>query len=518
MACKEGCRAGLRERLGRFWGWLVVLATWSSLFVSYGFSYAFGLFFIEFQREFKSSATLTGWVGSASLSIAMLTALPVKLVIERVGYRLVGVVSVILMTSGLLLTSFMPGIAPIFFSYSLLFGLGEGAFQVAALSLTSKYFPTKNFVRATSLALSGSNVGDAEPSGEETKNCEVFEGSKVFEVFETTERQDYKSYHQLTSTVSEDSCKRHHANSRKKAEESGPTYLESDVKHGISTKASNIKEAFIPDTPNVCDNNDAGDSGLESGKAAEDSNDDKPKLWRQIQQALRYPELWTIGLAVTINGLGDCFYYINLVSYMVSVGFTETQGSSVISVMGVTCFVGKFLLVIGGEWVPFPTLYLLVIMVAINAGVMAALLVVETMVPMLIIGGVVGCTLGMTSTLVLTLPQKFFGPAKADATWAITIWCNGLGYLLSSVVGQSIDRHGSYVSGIWGFMGMYIVAGALYVISPVYQKISAPERYILMELHRQRNADKPSQSSKSEPLLAKDPNACNVIVERLSSV
>ncbi|XP_071479294.1 monocarboxylate transporter 13-like [Diadema antillarum] len=409
MTCKEGCRAGLRERLDRFWGWLVVLATWSSLFVSFGFSYAFGLFFIEFQREFKSSATVTGWVGSASLSLSLLAALPVKLVIERVGYRLVGVVSVILMTSGLLLTSFMPGIAPMFVSYSLLFGLGQGAFHVASLSLTSS----------------------------------------------------------------------------------------------ISTKASNSKEAFIPDMPNVCDNNDAVDSGLRSGKAAEDINDDRPKLWRQILQALRYPELWTIGLAV---------------SYMVSVGFTETQGSSVISVMGVTCFVGKILLVIGGEWVPFPTLYLLVINIAISAGVMAALLVVETMVPMLIIGGVVGCTLGMSSTLVYTLPQKFFGPAKADSTWAIIIWCNGLGYLLSSVIGQSIDRHGSYVSGIWGFIGMYVVAGALYVISPVYQKISAPERYILMELHRQRNEDKPSQSSRNEPLLAKDPDARNVIVERLSSV
>eukprot|EP00057_Strongylocentrotus_purpuratus_P016241 XP_011670715.1 PREDICTED: uncharacterized protein LOC105441349 [Strongylocentrotus purpuratus] len=50
---------------------------------------------------------------------------------------------------------------------------------------------------------------------------------------------------------------------------------------------------------------------LTSEKPLEDLQD--PGMLRKIGRALTFPELWMISVATILNGIGDCFYYVNAV-------------------------------------------------------------------------------------------------------------------------------------------------------------------------------------------------------------
>lgn len=55
-----------------------------------------------------------------------------------------------------------------------------------------------------------------------------------------------------------------------------------------------------------------GDSVLTRSELAEEDHQDPRMLWK-IGRALTFPELWMVAISNLLNGIGDCFYYINVV-------------------------------------------------------------------------------------------------------------------------------------------------------------------------------------------------------------
>lgn len=55
-----------------------------------------------------------------------------------------------------------------------------------------------------------------------------------------------------------------------------------------------------------------GDNVLTKSELAEEDHQDPRMLWK-IGRALTFPELWMVATSNILNGIGDCFYYINVV-------------------------------------------------------------------------------------------------------------------------------------------------------------------------------------------------------------
>ncbi|XP_071499206.1 monocarboxylate transporter 13-like [Diadema antillarum] len=445
----------MRQRLSAHWGWVVVTTTWLLMLALQGVIMSFGIFFVEFQADFDSSTTLIGWVGCIPLALVRLLALPIVLAVERFGHRVVCIVGVVLECSGILLTSFMPYLPPMLVTYSLILGVGTAIIGLAPVSLIIKYFPSKNCVRASSLAISGGNAVDS-------KRGTAWDAEKEHSWSETRPSNGRKLSPDDDSSLT-----------------SSPVIISDD----LSRKE---QEADL----------------LEEGPsktAAVDGEWTQATLLSGLRVVATYPELWMLSLAVLLSGVGECFYIVNLVSFMVSAGFTETQGSQILSIVGVSSLFGKLLLSFGGELVPFPTVFSMLITALINCGVMICLPLAKTMLFMYIIGGVIGCMVGMTTGLIFTLPQRFFGPGRAEAVWPVILSSNGIGYILSSISGQSLDGSGSYLGAIRIFTGMHLLVAFLLVMAPTYQKIFAKDRYVMMEQHRQqRQPEKRVQTSEKD--------------------
>eukprot|EP00057_Strongylocentrotus_purpuratus_P018955 XP_011673429.1 PREDICTED: monocarboxylate transporter 9-like [Strongylocentrotus purpuratus] len=136
----------LKARLASNWGWMVVMMSWILFIVIFGIMYSYGILFVEFQAEFESSATLTGWAGSIPIGLTVLLAPPMNVIIDRFGYRPVAVMSLVIASAGVVATSFVPNMLLVYVTYSLMFGCGSGAISLVVMSLVVHYFPSKNCV------------------------------------------------------------------------------------------------------------------------------------------------------------------------------------------------------------------------------------------------------------------------------------------------------------------------------------------------------------------------------------
>ncbi|XP_041467489.1 monocarboxylate transporter 9-like [Lytechinus variegatus] len=153
------CLPTARGRLSANWGWAVVAMTWILFINMFGIMYSYAILFVEFQEEFGSSATFTGWAGSIPIGLTALMAPVIKVFIDRFGYRPVGVVCHVMASLGVVATSFVPNMSLVYLTYSLMYGCGAGGLCILVLGLVACYFYSKNNVRAMAFAVSGSSLG-----------------------------------------------------------------------------------------------------------------------------------------------------------------------------------------------------------------------------------------------------------------------------------------------------------------------------------------------------------------------
>ncbi|XP_072172625.1 monocarboxylate transporter 9-like [Diadema setosum] len=151
-------KPGLAKRIRTSWGWVVTASTCLAFFFSFGVILSFSILLVSLQEEFNSSVTTVAWIGSAPFGIASFVSIPVNLLVERLGYRCVVTCGVAALAIGLFLTSLMPSIAPIFFTYSLLYGVGTGFIMFASYGLLHEYFPLRHLMAAVTLPMASSNL------------------------------------------------------------------------------------------------------------------------------------------------------------------------------------------------------------------------------------------------------------------------------------------------------------------------------------------------------------------------
>ncbi|XP_030839794.1 uncharacterized protein LOC105442193 [Strongylocentrotus purpuratus] len=228
-----------------------------------------------------------------------------------------------------------------------------------------------------------------------------------------------------------------------------------------------------------------GDNVMTRSELAEEDHQDPRMLWK-IGRALTFPELWMVAISNILNGIGDCFYYINVISYLMSIGFEEETGVQFVSFTALSSLVCKVLLVLVGEYVPFPRIFLQVFANFISILALIAFMLVTNVVPVLCIAIAAGMTMAISNVVIFSLAPDLFGAKKAIETSAVLYLSYGSGFLLGSLVGQSIDKTGSYTSALFAFIGIFVTSGILLLMAPLYQRLFAPERFVTFDLHRRK--------------------------------
>lgn len=144
------------------WGWLVMLAAmWCNGSV-FGIQNAFGILFLSLLREFGSEDDedlrfKTAWVGSLSMGMIFLCSPIVSVFTDILGCRITAVGGAAVGLVGLLASSFVTSLGPMYFTYGIVFACGCSFAYQPSLVILGHYFK-KRLGLVNGIVTAGSSI------------------------------------------------------------------------------------------------------------------------------------------------------------------------------------------------------------------------------------------------------------------------------------------------------------------------------------------------------------------------
>lgn len=139
------------------YGWVIVAAAFSVLFVTYGVQYSFGLFFAALAVEFGSSRAALAGIFSLYAGAYAFCGLFAGRLTDRWGPRRVVACGGLLLGLGLALSGTVRSIGPLYATY-LVAALGMSTAYVPCTATVSRWFTARRGL-AVGVAMSGAGVG-----------------------------------------------------------------------------------------------------------------------------------------------------------------------------------------------------------------------------------------------------------------------------------------------------------------------------------------------------------------------
>ena len=143
---------------GGFYGYVIVIATFLMMLVSWGTFYSFGVFFESFLAEFGWTRALTSGAFSASLVGYGVMSIIAGRLTDRFGSKIVSAVSGLLLGSGYLLMSQVNAVWQLYLLYGVLIAMGMGGFWTPLVSIVARWFMARRGLM-TGIVVSGIGVG-----------------------------------------------------------------------------------------------------------------------------------------------------------------------------------------------------------------------------------------------------------------------------------------------------------------------------------------------------------------------
>ncbi|XP_028295674.1 monocarboxylate transporter 10 [Gouania willdenowi] len=144
------------------WGWVVMLAAmWCNGSV-FGIQNAFGLMFLSLLREFGSEDDddlrfKTAWVGSLSMGMIFFCSPIVSIFTDMLGCRVTAVGGAAVGLVGLLASSFVTSLGPLYFTYGIVFACGCSFAYQPSLVILGHYFK-KRLGLVNGIVTAGSSI------------------------------------------------------------------------------------------------------------------------------------------------------------------------------------------------------------------------------------------------------------------------------------------------------------------------------------------------------------------------
>ncbi|XP_062406528.1 monocarboxylate transporter 10 [Sardina pilchardus] len=144
------------------WGWVVMLAAmWCNGSV-FGIQNAFGILFMYLLKEFgseddKDLQFKTSWVGSLSMGMIFFCSPIVSVVTDMLGCRITAIGGAAVALVGLLASSFVKSLGPMYFTYGIVFACGCSFAYQPSLVILGHYFK-KRLGLVNGIVTAGSSV------------------------------------------------------------------------------------------------------------------------------------------------------------------------------------------------------------------------------------------------------------------------------------------------------------------------------------------------------------------------
>ncbi|KAK3853406.1 hypothetical protein Pcinc_040050 [Petrolisthes cinctipes] len=145
------------DKLDGGWGWLVALAAFVVLFITYIPIVNHGVIFSIFYRELEVSATMITWIFNLSLLNCGVCSLFASPLVQEFGWRRVTFVSGFVLGSGMILTAFSTSAWFLFFSFSIVVGCTHDILLSMAYGIIPHYFSRWRNV-ANAIMTSGASI------------------------------------------------------------------------------------------------------------------------------------------------------------------------------------------------------------------------------------------------------------------------------------------------------------------------------------------------------------------------
>ncbi|XP_068631908.1 monocarboxylate transporter 14-like [Battus philenor] len=140
------------------WGWVVVTSSFVISMIADGISFSFGLLYIEFLDEFKTSKSTTAWIGSLFIAVPLLSGPIMSALVDRYGCRSMTILGGIISALGFALASVSKTIEMMMITFGVIAGLGLGLVYVTAVVSIAYWFEKKRNL-AVGLGACGTGVG-----------------------------------------------------------------------------------------------------------------------------------------------------------------------------------------------------------------------------------------------------------------------------------------------------------------------------------------------------------------------
>lgn len=141
------------------YGWVVVLAAFTLMFVGFGAAYSFAAFFRAFQQEFDASRGNVAAVFSVAAFLWFALGAPGGMLADRFGPRRVALAGVAFLGAGLVAAGFASSIAVLYATFSIGLGVGIGLTYVPSVGAVQPWF-THNRAFASGIAVAGIGAGN----------------------------------------------------------------------------------------------------------------------------------------------------------------------------------------------------------------------------------------------------------------------------------------------------------------------------------------------------------------------
>ncbi|HYR35247.1 MAG TPA: MFS transporter [Burkholderiales bacterium] len=145
--------------IGARYGWVVVAAAFTLMFVGFAAAYSFAAFFSAYEAEFGASRGDIALVFSVAAFLWFLLGAPGGMAADRYGPRRVALIGVASLVAALWLASRAPSLGVLYATYSIGIGLGVGLVYVPSVGAVQPWFGA-NRAFASGLAVAGIGAGN----------------------------------------------------------------------------------------------------------------------------------------------------------------------------------------------------------------------------------------------------------------------------------------------------------------------------------------------------------------------
>lgn len=140
------------------WGWMVVFASFMIHVLADGFTYTFGIYFVQLVQYYNASAAATSWIASILVGVTLGSGPVAGMLVNKFGCRSVTITGALLASISLFVSIGAPNVETLYVTIGLGAGFGFGLIYLPAIVCVTGYFEKRRSF-ATGIAVCGSGIG-----------------------------------------------------------------------------------------------------------------------------------------------------------------------------------------------------------------------------------------------------------------------------------------------------------------------------------------------------------------------